>query len=160
MHVLRADLDVLRFAERFRYLYDRREGRNDHDFDIGDIAQIKKQRLDKPRRLRLSHVHLPVGSDDLLAHYFLSVSAATPGSSLPSSNSSEAPPPVEINVILSARPACLTAVTESPPPLIVEAPDCAIASAIAIVPSPNSGISKTPIGPFHKIVSAFAISSW
>src|SRR6266705_150991 len=156
MHVLRADLDVLRFPERFRYFHDRRERRNDHDFDIGDIAQIKKQRLDKPRRLRLSHVHLPIGSDDLLAHYFLSVNAATPGSSLPSSNSSDAPPPVEMNVILPASPACFTAVTESPPPMIVVAPDWASASATAIVPSPNSGISKTPSGPFHRIVSALA----
>src|SRR6266702_5191724 len=156
MHVLRADLDVLRFAERFRYLCDRREGRNDHDFDIGDIAQIKKQRLDKPRRLRLSHVHLPIGSDDFLAHYYLSVSAATPGSSLPSSNSSVAPPPVEVKVIFSAKPACFTAVTESPPPTTVIASDFASASAIAIVASAKSGISKTPTGPFQKIVFAFA----
>ncbi len=50
-----------------------------------------------------------------------SVSAATPGNSLPSINSREAPPPVEMKVILSARPACLTAVTESPPPMMVVA---------------------------------------
>src|SRR5205823_3535439 len=61
-------------------------------------------------------------------HYSFSDSAATPGNSLPSSNSSEAPPPVEMNVILSASPACLTAVTESPPPMIVVPPDCASAS--------------------------------
>src|SRR5439155_19257634 len=71
------------------------------------------------------------------AHRYFSLNAATPGSSLPSSNSSDAPPPVEMKVILSASPACLTAVTESPPPMMVVAPDCAIASAIAIVPSPN-----------------------
>ena len=39
-----------------------------------------------------------------LRAHFLSVSAATPGSSIPSRNSSEAPPPVEMWVILSARP--------------------------------------------------------
>ena len=39
------------------------------------------------------------------ALYFLSVSASTPGSFLPSRNSSEAPPPVEMWVILSATPA-------------------------------------------------------
>src|SRR5438128_48710 len=119
----------------------------DHCF----LQVLRRQAGETPAQL---HGHY------FLTHQFLSVSAATPGSSLPSSNSSEAPPPVEINVILSARPACLTAVTESPPPIIVVAPDCAIASAIAIVPSPNSGISKTPMGPFHKIVSALAISSW
>src|SRR6476469_3452007 len=91
--------------------------------------------------------------------YFLSLNAATPGNSFPSSNSRDAPPPVEMNVILPTSPPCFTAVTESPPPTIVVAPDWAIASAIAIVPSPNSGISKTPIGPFHRIVSDLAISS-
>src|SRR5204862_2178503 len=127
--------------------------------DIRYVANFKQQRFDKSRRPCLHHVHLPISGDNLLAHYFLSVNAATPGNSLPSSNSREAPPPVEMNVILSASPACFTAVTESPPPIIVVAPDCAIASAIAMVPSPNSGISKTPIGPFHKIVSPLAISS-
>ena len=38
-----------------------------------------------------------------------------------------------MNVILPASPACFTAVTESPPPMIVVAPDWASASAIAIV---------------------------
>src|SRR5437899_4863467 len=99
MHVLRTDLDVLSSAKRFRDLCNCGEGRNDHDFDIGDIAQVEKERLDESRRLRLSHIHLPIGCDDFLAHYFLSVNAATPGNSLPSSNSSEAPPPVEMNVI-------------------------------------------------------------
>src|SRR5213083_2779288 len=159
MHVLRTDLDVWSSAKRFRDLCNCGEGRNDHDFDIGDIAQVEKERLDESRRLRLSHVHLPIGCDDFLAHYFLSVNAATPGNSLPSSNSSEAPPPVEMNVILSASPACFTAVTESPPPMMVVAPDWASASAIAIVPSAKSGISKMPTGPFHRIVFALAISS-
>ena len=84
--------------------------------------------------------------------------AAMPGSSS-SINSSDAPPPVEMKVILSASPACFTAVTESPPPMIVVAFERASASAIAIVPVANAGISKTPTGPFHKIVFAFAISS-
>jgi hypothetical protein len=54
--------------------------------------------------------------------YFLSVSASTPGSFLPSRNSSEAPPPVEMCVILSATPEAFTAATESPPPTIDTAP--------------------------------------
>lgn len=48
--------------------------------------------------------------------------AATPGRTLPSSSSREAPPPVEMWLILSARPAFSTAATESPPPMIVMAP--------------------------------------
>src|SRR5438046_9780851 len=119
MHVLRTDLDVLSSAKRFRDLCNCGEGWDDHDFDIGDIAQVEKERLDESRRLRLSHVHLPIGCDDFLAHYFLCVNAATPGNSLPSSNSSEASPPVEMNVILSASPAWSTAVTVSPPPMPV-----------------------------------------
>ena len=42
-----------------------------------------------------------------------------PGSSFPSRNSREAPPPVEIWVILSARPRRCTAATLSPPPTMV-----------------------------------------
>src|ERR1039458_4687497 len=44
---------------------------------------------------------------------YLSVSASTPGSFLPSKNSSEAPPPVEMWVIWSATPAWLTLETGS-----------------------------------------------
>ncbi len=51
-----------------------------------------------------------------------SCSTATPGSSLPSKNSSDAPPPVEMWVILSASPCCSTAATESPPPTTTVAP--------------------------------------
>src|SRR5262249_37273835 len=80
--------------------------------------------------------------------------AAIPGRVLPSRNSSEAPPPVEMWLIWSATPAWLTAATESPPPTTVIALDAASARAIAIVPSANAGISKMPIGPFHKTVFA------
>ena len=54
-------------------------------------------------------------------HYGLS-SAATPGSSMPARNSSEAPPPVEMWLILSATPADLMAFSESPPPTTLIAP--------------------------------------
>ena len=53
--------------------------------------------------------------------FYLSLAASTPGSSLPSRNSREAPPPVEICVILSPKPRLLTAAAESPPPIIVVA---------------------------------------
>src|SRR4029077_13353987 len=158
-HVLRADLDVLSTAKCLHHSRNRRERRHDDNFDIGHVAHLKQQRFNKARRFRLHHVHLPIGGDDFLAHYFWSVNAARPGNSFPSSSSREAPPPVEMNVILSARPACFTAVTESPPPMMVVAPDWASASAIAMVPSAKSGISKMPTGPFHRIVSPFGISS-
>ena len=44
---------------------------------------------------------------------------ATPGSVRPPSHSSDAPPPVEMCVILSATPAFFTAAIESPPPMMV-----------------------------------------
>ncbi len=53
---------------------------------------------------------------------FWSSRAATPGSTLPSSSSKEAPPPVEMWDIWLATPACSTAETESPPPMMVVQP--------------------------------------
>src|SRR6202051_282408 len=78
-----------------------------------------------------------------------SVNAATPGSSIPARNSSEAPPPVEMCEILSATPADFTAFSESPPPTTETAPDCATAFPTATVPLSKGGFSKTPIGPFQ-----------
>ncbi len=49
MHVLRADLDVLRFAERFRHFRNRGERRHDDHLDISNVAELKKQRFDKSR---------------------------------------------------------------------------------------------------------------
>jgi dienelactone hydrolase len=82
--------------------------------------------------------------------------AATPGSSLPSRSSSDAPPPVETQEMRSASPASWTARTESPPPTTVNASASAsaTASAIAFVPSAKRAHSKTPIGPFQKTVRA------
>src|SRR6202049_4819587 len=83
-----------------------------------------------------------------------SVNAATPGSSIPARNSSDAPPPVEICEILSATPALCTAFSESPPPTTETAPDSATAFATPTVPLSNGCISKTPIGPFQMMVLA------
>src|SRR5580700_9254827 len=92
--------------------------------------------------------------------HFLSVSASTPGSFFPSRNSSEAPPPVEMWVIFSATPAACAAATESPPPTIEIAPTfSAMARAIWKVPRAKGETSKTPIGPFQRMVRARAISS-
>ena len=65
----------------------------------------------------------------------MSLAATTPGKSFPSRNSSEAPPPVEMCVILSPKPRLLTAAAESPPPMIVVASVSAKALATAIVPA-------------------------
>merc|ERR1711957_626785 len=68
-----------------------------------------------------------------------SLSAATPGRTLPSRSSSEAPPPVEMCDIFSARPAFSTAATESPPPMMVMQPFLLVISARV------SAMSKVPL---------------
>ncbi len=84
----------------------------------------------------------------------MSIKQAIPGSSRPSKNSSEAPPPVDICVILSAKPNFSTAAAESPPPIIEIAPLSATAFATAYVPFAKFFHSETPIGPFHTTVPA------
>src|SRR5438876_9115684 len=84
----------------------------------------------------------------------LSVSTSTPGSFCPDKNSKDAPPPVEICVILDPTPDCATAAAESPPPTIEYAFQSATACAIANVPEANFEFSNTPMGPFHTIVFA------
>ena len=64
------------------------------------------------------------GPPELLRPY-LSSRQAMPGSSKPSRNSREAPPPVEMWVILSAKPSCSQAAAESPPPTMVTASESA-----------------------------------
>ena len=53
--------------------------------------------------------------------YYLSCRQAMPGSSRPSRNSREAPPPVEMWVIWEAKPSCSQAAALSPPPTMVTA---------------------------------------
>src|SRR5829696_958975 len=103
-------------------------------------------------------VHLPVsrhhrasGHDLLL---YLPGRTATPGSSLPSTYSSEAPPPVEMWLISPSSPSLLTAATESPPPTTLVASLSATAFATPSVPFAKASISKTPMGPFQKMVRA------
>ena len=84
--------------------------------------------------------------------------ASTPGKTLPSKNSKDAPPPVEICVNLSAYPKLIAAAAEAPPPIIVTASArFAIYSHTPIVPLAKLDISKTPIGPFHTTVLAVFI---
>ena len=54
----------------------------------------------------------------------------------------EAPPPVEIQLILSARPNLLMAATESPPPMIEVQSESAMARATASVPCAKLSNSK------------------
>src|SRR3989454_9610320 len=109
------------------------------------------ERLEVGPGLGRPEMHLPVGGKEEPPH--ASSSAATPGSGLPSRNSSDAPPPVETWVSLDVRPA--TAAAESPPPTTVGAPRpvaSTIPSATAPAPASNGGCSNTPIGPFHTTV--------
>merc|ERR1712060_1033520 len=94
------------------------------------------------------------------------VSAETPGKSLPSSNSKEAPPPVLQCVTLSSVPYFLHAVAVSPPPMTVITPAAVASTTVSInflVPASNLAISKTPMGPFQMMVfesmTALALAS-
>src|SRR5687768_2347147 len=136
MDVLRADRDIAAVrADRGRHLH-ARGGREEPELppvggrDAGDESLEKRAGRSRPV------MHFPVCGEDAAPHQ-ASSSAATPGSGLPSRNSSDAPPPVETWVIWSARPAAATAAAESPPPTTVTAPRavaCAIALATAKVP--------------------------
>src|SRR5205823_11121253 len=100
-------------------------------------------------------VHLPVATNESTPRH--SSSTLMPGSSRPSRNSREAPPPVETCVTLSARPNSAIAAAESPPPTTVCAPRrvaSTSASATARVPAAYSETSNIPIGPFQKTVFA------
>src|ERR1017187_2676621 len=90
---------------------------------------------------------------------YLLLNASTPGNFLPSRNSSDAPPPVEMCVILSSTPAALTAATLSPPPTMeTAAPLSATAYAIFFVPLAKASISNMPMGPVHTMLRARLIS--
>src|SRR5690606_37987402 len=81
------------------------------------------------------------------------ISAATPGSSLPSIHSRKAPPAVETNEKSAATPAWLSAATVSPPPA-TETSEPSAVSAAAVRASATVAVSKgassnAPSGPFH-----------
>ena len=107
--VLARDAYVRAFETVGHGLY-RREDRRYHDLAV---VRVRNQRLQldrRPNRVGDQLVHLPVPRDNRLSTHsesfrYLSFKAATPGSSSPARNSSVAPPPVEMCVILSATPA-------------------------------------------------------
>src|SRR5687767_9409868 len=133
MHVLRAYGDVL--APR-RGLGCGRDGHRGWEEPQppsrggrGDLEEAGQE----VARGRRPEMHLPVrGVDEGTCRHWAqaSSSAATPGSSLPSRNSSDAPPPVDTCVMRSSSPAWATAAAESPPPTTVTAP-FAVAAAMA-----------------------------
>jgi len=86
---------------------------------VGD-REISKFSL--PRFSKISFVSDRDEPDCEPFRNYLSERAATPGSILPSRNSSDAPPPVDTCETLSATPAFFTAEAESPPPITVVAP--------------------------------------
>src|SRR5688500_16149864 len=91
--------------------------------------------------------------------YGFSVRAAMPGRVLPSRNSREAPPPVETWDILPATPNFSTAAAVSPPPTTDVTPlSEAMCWARDFVPSAKGSISKTPTGPFQRMVLALESS--
>ena len=79
---------------------------------------------------------------------YFSLRAATPGRTLPSRSSNEAPPPVEMWDMSPALPDCSVAATESPPPMMVVAPFSLVRSArmstMPKVPFSKAFISNTP----------------
>src|SRR3989338_6887836 len=84
---------------------------------------------------------------------YLSLKASIPGRRPNSIYSKEAPPPVDKCENFSCKFKLLIADRESPPPTIVTAPWISdIILAIALVPFAKFGNSKTPNGPFQKIV--------
>src|SRR5699024_1386357 len=120
------------------------------------VLEAPGQFLHQVRGLEMVQVHLPVPRHQRGAargHVFVafqSVSTSIPGRVLPSRNSRDAPPPVEIWLKpASSKPSRRTAAAEA-------------ASvrpwATALVPAANASNSKTPIGPFHTTVLAETIS--
>mmetsp|Transcript_75871 Transcript_75871/g.181496 ORF Transcript_75871/g.181496 Transcript_75871/m.181496 type:complete len:225 (+) Transcript_75871:301-975(+) len=105
--------------------------------------------------LESSHWYFPV---TVPSHFGgASVSAAMPGSTLPSKSSKEAPPPVDTKETLSSMPHLAAAVAESPPPMMPTPPEAcraATASSNALVPLEKLSNSKTPAGPFQTTVLA------
>src|SRR6478752_5756705 len=142
------------------------ERRHHDDLDLAEVVALVRQRpgelLDRHHRFLVVEVHLPVARHQrravrLLGHGQPLSSTAMPGSSLPSRNSSDAPPPVEMwPNAASSKPSWRTAAAESPPPTTDRPSISVSACATARVPPAKASVSNTPIGPFQKTVLASA----
>src|SRR5262249_51377703 len=85
----------------------RKRGDNSH-VAMRDVFDQRNQGLYGGHRFSHRLIHFPISGNQWSTHHKphdLFVKASTPGSDLPARNSSEAPPPVEMCVILSATPA-------------------------------------------------------
>src|ERR1700730_8153379 len=134
VHVLTGNADFS-IPYRFNRSRDRWKRRRHHDVAIIGVRDKRRKRRKKPACVGNGLVHFPIAGDHPTPHriillhtdlymyaFYFSLSASTPGSFRPARNSSEAPPPVEICEILSARPDWWTAATESQPPTMEAAP--------------------------------------
>src|SRR6185437_1870395 len=94
--VLHAEQNVLAIAQR-ESGDDERDCRGEDDYRPIVGWWIDREKfLEIGARFLRAEIHFPVGGEHRLLHASpASSSAATPGSSLPSRNSSDAPPPVE-----------------------------------------------------------------
>src|SRR5699024_7028747 len=114
--------------------------------------------INKGNSLFQCFIHFPISGNNVLSHannsqhlIYLSAKASTPGSTFPSINSSDPPPPVETRSIASAKPQSATALAESPPPIMVNPAASASALATAHVPPATVFISNTSVGPFQMV---------
>merc|ERR1712039_600666 len=113
----------------------------------------EKATLENLAHMKPSNISIACSFPSVGTH--ASVRAATPGNSLPSMSSNDAPPPVLQCVTLSTVLYTLQAVAVSPPPITDTAPPSVAATTASIsdfVPASNLPISNTPMGPFQTIV--------
>jgi len=133
-HILAGEQERRGSAERSPGGLQSREGWSDDEINGGTGWERFRQVTNEDQGLGGGLVHFPVADDENSTHRVFarinvtkraygarSGNAARPGSCLPSSSSKAAPPPVEINEILSDSPARWTASAVSPPPTIVSA---------------------------------------
>ncbi len=104
IHVLCAEVDRC-IVQDLGNFAERGKRRADHDRDIRNRVRGRFERLHERDGLGGRLIHFPVPCDQrslfhevssFLSRVYLSRSAATPGSTLPSTSSSDAPPPVEM----------------------------------------------------------------
>ena len=125
VHGLRSEGDDTVATECFVSRRQRGERRANNNIGVGHAIDPLDDVFDQSAGIRGGAVHLPISGDEWTPRgswfrctHGRSWRAATPGRVLPSRNSREAPPPVEIKVTWLATPAFLTALTESPPPIM------------------------------------------
>ena len=160
MHVLSPNLD-LRATGALDHRAQVGEGNADADLDARHGGYAGQQSLDVQLGLGLGLVHLPVAGHERQAPW-PGLAWGVPRQSHLRREDPHAGQLATLNE-LQGRPAAGRevvdrileaeegeAAAESPPPTTVTPRASATASAIARVPVANGGISKAPMGPFHK----------